>query len=77
MSIAVQVLGRRDDAALAELIAATIQDGVVLDREPAVAHLSALVDAEEREAIRRRAAWHWLNSISSSVADRENDWSDV
>jgi len=77
MSIAVQVLGRGDDAALAELIKATIQDGVVLDREPQIAHLSALVDAEEREAISRRAAWHWLNSISSSEIDHDNDWSDV
>jgi hypothetical protein len=76
MSIAVQVHGRKDPHALAELIEATTQGGVVLDREPDVAHLSALVDAEEREATRRRAAWHWLNSISN-IVDRDNDWSDV
>jgi len=76
MSIAVQVHDN-DPRALAELIAATIHDGVVLDREPSVAHLSALVESEEREADRRRAAWRWLNSISTSGLDRDNDWSDV
>jgi hypothetical protein len=76
MSIAVQVHDN-DPRALAELIAATIHDGVVVDREPSIAHLSLLVESEEREAIRRRAAWRWLNSISSSVVDRDNDWSDV
>ncbi len=75
MSIAVQVHDN-DPRALAELIAATIHDGVVLDREPTVAHLSELVHAEERTARMRRAAWAWLNSISRSV-DRDNDWSDV
>jgi hypothetical protein len=75
MAIAVHVHDR-DPRALAELIAATIHDGVVLDREPTVAHLSALVQAEEREALQRRAAWHWLNSISP-ILDRDNDWSDV
>ena len=75
MSIAVQVHDK-DPRALADLIEATIQDGVVLDREPTVAHLSELVLAEERHARRQRAAWHWLNSISS-LADRDNDWSDV
>jgi hypothetical protein len=76
MSIAVQVHDN-DPRALAELIAATIHDGIVMDREPSVAHLSALVESEEREADRRRAAWRWLNSISSSIVDRDNDWSDV
>ena len=76
MSIAVQIHDN-DPRALAELIEATIHDGVVLDREPSVAHLSALVESEEREADRRRAAWRWLNSISTSSLDRDNDWSDV
>jgi hypothetical protein len=77
MSIAVHVHDN-DPRALADLIAATMrpEDGVVIDREPQVAHLSALVQAEERDAHRRRAAWHWLNSISK-IVDRENDWSDV
>ena len=77
MSIAVQVHGRRDPGALAELNAQTMHDGIVLDREPTVAHLSALLESEEREASKRRAAWHWLNSISTGIVDRENDWSDV
>jgi hypothetical protein len=78
MSIAVFVHGRRDPAALAELIWATLHDGVVIDREPEVANLSALVDSEEREAVRRRAAWHWLNSLSRSPnVDPDNDWSMV
>ncbi len=77
MSIAIQVHGRRDPHALAELIAATIQGGVVLDAEPDVAHLSALVDAEEREGAHRRAAWHWLNSISNGIVDQDNDWSNI
>jgi hypothetical protein len=76
MSIAVQVYGK-DPAALAELIARTMHDSVVIDREPEVAHLSALVAAEERELERRRIAWHWLNSLSSTPFDRDNDWSDV
>ncbi len=76
MSIAVRVHDN-DPRALEELISHTIHDGVVLDPEPTVAHLSALVANEEREADRRRAAWHWLNSISSSQPDRDNDWSDV
>jgi hypothetical protein len=80
MSIAVRVHHRRDPEALAELIAATIPDGVVIDREPNVAHLSALVLAEEREAERRRETWRWLNSVGRAHAgavDRDNDWSDV
>jgi hypothetical protein len=76
MSIAVQVHDH-DPAALAELIAHTMQDGVVIDTEPTVAHLSALVHAEEKEAVRRRAAWHWLNALATTRLDRENDWSDV
>jgi hypothetical protein len=76
MSIAVQVHAH-DPAALAELIAMTMQDSVVIDREPSVGHLSALVDAEERDAERRRAAWKWLNSMASSKIDRDNDWSEV
>lgn len=76
MSIAIQVHDKAP-AALAELIQRTMHDGVVLDREPTIAHLSALVAAEEREAERRRAAWHWLNSLSGANIDRDNDWSDV
>jgi len=76
MSIAVQIHDT-DPRALADLIARAICDGVVLDREACVAHLSLLVANEEREVDRRRAAWHWLNSISSSVPDPDNDWSDV
>lgn len=76
MAIAVQVHDN-DPRALADLIASAIHDGVVLDREPSVAHLSALIENEEREADRRRAAWRWLNSISSSSPDLDNDWSDV
>jgi hypothetical protein len=75
MSIAVRVHAR-DPRALADLIQSTMQGGIVLDQEPSVAHLSALVAAEEREAATRRAAWHWLNSISP-IVNRENDWSDV
>lgn len=76
MSIAVQVHGK-DPAALAELIANAMHDNVIIDREPTVAHLSALVAAEEKEAERRRAAWHWLNSLASTQIDQDNDWSDV
>ena len=76
MSIAVHVHDT-DPRALADLIARTIADGVVLDREPEVAHLSALVANEEKEVDKRRAAWRWLNSVSSSALDRDNDWSDV
>jgi hypothetical protein len=76
MSIVVQVHAQ-EPAALAELIALTMQDSVIVDREPTVAHLSALVDAEERDGERRRAAWKWLNSMASSRIDRDNDWSDV
>ena len=76
MAIAVQVHGRKDPKALAELIAQTMQDGIVLGREPQVAHLSALVAAEERENHSRRAAWHWLNSVSA-IVDGNNDWSSL
>ncbi len=76
MAIEIQVHDR-DPRALAELILATTHGGPVLDAEPAVAHLSVLVDQEEREAARRRAAWHWLNSLSNGAVDRDNDWSDV
>jgi hypothetical protein len=76
MSIEIQVYAR-DPAALAELITQTMHDGIVIDREPTVGTLSALVAVEEREGERRRAAWKWLNSISSSQPDRDNDWSDV
>jgi hypothetical protein len=76
MSIAVQVHAK-DPAALAELIALTMHDGVVVDREPMVAHLSALVVEEEREVARRAAAWRWLNAIASPRVDRDNDWSEL
>ena len=77
MSIAVMV-HESDPAALAELIARTLQDGVVIDREPEIAHLSVLVAAEERALQRRRHEWHWLNSLPSPhQLDRDNDWSDV
>jgi len=75
MSIAVRIHDT-NPGALADLILATMHDGVVIDREPTVAHLSFLVHNEERDAKRRRAAWHWLNSISG-IVDRDNDWSDV
>ena len=76
MSIAIQVHAN-DPAALADLIARTMHDGVIIDREPSVAHLSALVEAEEKALQRRRAAWHWLNSLSSSPIDKDNDWSEL
>lgn len=76
MSIAVQVHAK-DPNALADLIANTLQDNVIVDREPTVAHLSALVADEERQVARRRAAWHWLNSLASTKMDRDNDWSEV
>lgn len=76
MSIAIQVHAN-DPAALAELISRTMHDNVVIDPEPTIGNLSALVAVEEKEAERRRAAWKWLNSISSSQPDRDNDWSDV
>lgn len=76
MSIAVQVHDK-DPAALAELIERTLHEGVVIDREPELAHLSMLLEIEHREIERRRAAWRWLNSISSSPIDKDNDWSDV
>jgi hypothetical protein len=76
MSIAVQVHAK-DPGALAELIAHTLQDSVVIDDEPTVAHLSELVAKEEAEVARRRAAWRWLNSLAAPKLDRDNDWSDV
>lgn len=76
MSIAVHVYAT-EPSALAELIALTMQDNVVVDREPQVGNLSALVEIEEKEGARRRAAWHWLNSMASPKLDRDNDWSDV
>lgn len=76
MSIAVQVHAK-DPAALAELIARAMHDNVVIDREAEVAHLSLLVDAEEKALRRRREAWHWLNSLPTTTIDSDNDWSDV
>ena len=76
MSIAIQVHAK-DPAALAELIERAMHDSVVIDREASVAHLSALVEAEEKELERRRVAWHWLNSLSSSPFDQDNDWSEL
>ncbi|HEY1556496.1 MAG TPA: hypothetical protein VGF94_16790 [Kofleriaceae bacterium] len=75
MSIDIQVHDRAPNA-LAELIVQTMQGGVVMSSEPEVGPLSAMVAAEEREAAQRRAAWHWLNSISK-ICDHDNDWSDV
>ncbi|MBV8755725.1 MAG: hypothetical protein JO257_00530 [Deltaproteobacteria bacterium] len=76
MSIAVHVHDT-DPQALAELIEKTVHEGVVIDREPEVGTLAALVESEEREGDRRRAAWHWLNSIAGTTLDQDNDWSDV
>ena len=74
MSIAVQVHDR-DPRALADLIAATIHDRGVVDREPAVPHLALLLSEEDRHEIERRASWRWLNSFTT--IDRDNDWSDL
>jgi hypothetical protein len=74
MAIEIQVLHRNDPAALAELIAQAIPN-VVLEPESGVAHLTAVVHAEEREMVKRRDSWRWLNSISPGVIDRDNDWS--
>jgi len=76
MSIVIHVHDR-DPNALVELLVATMNGGALIDREPEVAHLSALVEREEKEGERRRAAWHWLNSLSDGMIDRENDWSDL
>ena len=74
MSIAIQVHDRNPNA-LAELIAATMRDGVVIDREAQVGPFSDVVEAQEQEAAKRRDNWRWLNSISK--IDRDNDWSDL
>ena len=77
--LAIEIQVHADDpAALAELIATTMrqEDGAVLDPEAPIAHLPALVEAEERQASARRAQWRWLNSVSKGL-DRDNDWSDV
>ena len=66
----------RSPAALAELIRATLPDGVELDREAPLGHFPAVVAAGEREAERRRAEWRWLNSLSQKI-DRDNDWSEI
>ncbi|HEY0250796.1 MAG TPA: hypothetical protein VGC41_04685 [Kofleriaceae bacterium] len=76
MAIAIQVHDRNPKA-LEELILATTYGGVILDDEPAVAHLSALVERENKEGEKRRAAWHWLNSVSDGMIDRDNDWSNI
>jgi hypothetical protein len=76
MAIAVQIHDK-DPQALAEVIEKTIHEGVVVDSEPEVGTLAALVANEEREGDKRRAAWHWLNSIAGTALDRDNDWSDV
>ena len=76
MAIEIHVHDRNPNA-LVELLVATMNGGAIIDREPAVAHLSALVDREEKEGERRRAAWHWLNSLSDGMIDRDNDWSEV
>lgn len=76
MAIAVQIHDK-DPQALADLIEKTVHEGVVIDREPEVGTLAALVENEEREGDKRRAAWHWLNSIAGTTLDRDNDWSDI
>jgi hypothetical protein len=76
MAIVVQVHAN-DPAALADVIARAMHDNVVIDREAEVAHLSLLVEAEEREIERRRDSWRWLNSLPSTTIDKDNDWSDV
>lgn len=76
MAIEIHVHDRNPNA-LAELILATTNGGVLLDPEPNVAHLSVLVDREEKEGEKRRAAWHWLNSLSDGMIDRDNDWSEI
>jgi len=66
--------------ALADLILATTEVGGILDREPTganLAHLWLLVDREDKEGEKRRAAWHWLNSLSDGMIDADNDWSQI
>jgi hypothetical protein len=73
MAIEIQIHGN-DPTALFEVIRDAIHDeSGVIDGEPAVAHLAALVAREEAEGARRRAAWRWL----ARPVDRDNDWSDV
>jgi hypothetical protein len=65
----------RNPAVLAEMIQLHIGDA---SRDPLLsAQFQVLLDKEERENERRRAAWHWLNSISTGIVDRDNDWSDL
>ena len=70
--IDVQVWGN-DPVAFAEVLRDALEDRGLLEREPAVAHLSVLLAREEDQGARRRAAWRWLNR----PVDRDNDWSDV
>jgi hypothetical protein len=76
MSIAIQIHDS-DPAALAELLARAMHENVVIDAEPEIAHLSELLTSEQREIERRRAEWHWLNSLSQLHIDKDNDWSEL
>ncbi len=74
MAIAVRVHDD-DPRALAEVIAATMAETGVVDRETGLAHLSVLVANEEREEVQRRDSWRWLNA--ARALNRDNDWSEV
>jgi len=54
-----------------------VLDGGLAPLPDCRAFVSAEPASASEQADRRRAAWHWLNSISSSQPDRDNDWSDV
>jgi hypothetical protein len=72
--IDIQVLCRKDPSALAELIARTMQGGVVVDRAAEAAHLTILLAAEELEQVR---ATYVRVEPAERPLDAENDWSAV
>ncbi len=69
--IDIQVLCRKDPAALAKLIAATMPGGVVVEREPEDAHLAMLLAADELEQVTAT----YRATQGKLPLDAENDWS--
>jgi hypothetical protein len=69
--IDIQVLCRKDPAALARLIAGTMRGGIVVEREAEEAHLAVLLAADDLDQVTATYRPHQV----AQALDPENDWS--
>ena len=75
--IEIEVKGRCDAHALAELIAATLHGHIPTDTHSPAATTGKLVREQQEEAERRRPSRDQIETVNFVTIDPENDWSDL